>query len=99
MSLDNIIFIDSYPKIDLHGYDRQTARVAINDFVKEQHKLKNYIIVIVHGIGSGILLSTTKNVLNKNRLVKDYKTFYYNQGCTVVELERWLNYLYMLLFT
>lgn len=88
MSLDNIIFIDSYPKIDLHGYDRQTARVAINDFVKEQHKLKNYIIVIVHGIGSGILLSTTKNVLNKNRLVKDYKTFYYNQGCTVVELER-----------
>lgn len=88
MSLDNIIFIDSYPKIDLHGYDRQTARVAINDFVKEQHKLKNYIIVIVHGIGSGILLSTTKNVLNKNKLVKDYKTFYYNQGCTVVELER-----------
>ena len=86
MHLDNVVFIDSFPKLDLHGFDRETARVAIGDFVKEQSKLKQDIIVIVHGIGSGILLETTKKVLKNNKLVRDYKTFYYNQGCTIVEL-------------
>lgn len=86
MHLDNVVFIDSFPKLDLHGFDRQTARVAIEDFLKEQKKLKKEIVVIVHGIGSGILFETTKQVLQKNKIVSDYKTFYYNQGCTVVEL-------------
>lgn len=88
MSLNSIIFIDSYPKLDLHGYDRESARVAIEDFIKEQYKLKKTIIVIVHGIGSGILFDTTKRVLKQHKLVHDYKTFYYNQGCTVIELIR-----------
>ena len=29
------IFLDNLPKIDLHGYDRESARVMVNDFVDE----------------------------------------------------------------
>ena len=41
MELKDIIFIDNLRKIDLHGFDRETARVETNDFVRENKKLKN----------------------------------------------------------
>ncbi len=87
MNLDSVIFIDSYPKLDLHGYDRETARVAINDFINENLKLKNSIIVIVHGVGTGIIRTTTKETLKNNMNVIDHKTYYYNDGCTIVSLK------------
>ena len=40
-SLGSLLFIDNYPKLDLHGYDRETARVAINDFIRDNKKMKN----------------------------------------------------------
>lgn len=86
MSLNDLVFIDNLPKLDLHGFDRETARVAINDFVNDNYKLKQKFIVIVHGIGSGILRNTTNEVLKRNKKVNQYKTFYYNNGCTIVEL-------------
>ena len=50
MTLNDVIFVDNLPKIDLHGLDRDTARVLINDFIQENYKLKQNIFVIVHGI-------------------------------------------------
>ena len=35
MNLSDIIFINNLPNLDLHGYDRETARVAINDFIND----------------------------------------------------------------
>lgn len=87
MNLDEVIFIDSYPKLDLHGYDRDTARVAINDFINDNVKMKNDIILIVHGVGTGVLRKETSLVLSKNKHVLEYKTYYYNNGCTIVKLE------------
>lgn len=86
MTLNDVVLIEHYPKLDLHGYDRGTARVAILDFVKENRKLKQEIFVIVHGIGSGVLRETTKQVLSKNRNVLEFKTYYYNNGCTIVRI-------------
>lgn len=86
MELKEVIFIDSYPKIDLHGLDRETARVMVNDFIKENIKLKNEIVVIIHGIGSGILRKTVNDTLRKNRNVSEFKTFYNNPGSTVVKI-------------
>ena len=87
MTLDNVVFIEQYPKIDLHGYDRETARVAINDFISDNYKLKQEIFVIIHGIGSGILRKTTNDTLKQNKKVIEFKTFYYNQGCTLVRID------------
>lgn len=85
--LNEIIFVDTYPKLDLHGYDRDSARVAINDFIIDNHKMKNELLTIIHGRGTGILKEETKNTLKKNPLVIDYKIHYFNEGCTIVQIK------------
>lgn len=86
MNINEIIFTESLPKIDLHGLDRDTARVYTNDFIKENIKLKNQFIVIIHGIGSGILKKEVHNTLSKNKNVIEYKTIYNNNGSTIVKI-------------
>lgn len=86
MSLNSIIFYDRFPKLDLHGYDTQTAVVAINDFIRDNQKMRNEVIVIVHGNGSGILRKVTDLTLKKNRNVLEYKGIIGNTGCTVVRI-------------
>lgn len=87
MHLNEVIFIDSFPKLDLHGENSETARVLINDFIRDNVVQKNNLLCIVHGVGSGILRKTTKETLSKHKKVLDFKTYYYNQGCTIVEIE------------
>ena len=33
MNIDSYMMFGNLPSIDLHGYDRDSARVAINDFI------------------------------------------------------------------
>lgn len=87
MNLNDLIFIDSLPSLDLHGFDRETARVAINDFINDNIKMKNKFIVIIHGIGSGILKETTQSVLSKNKKVIEFKIHPFNIGCTLVNVD------------
>ena len=77
MSIDDLIFIDNLPKIDLHSLDREISRVLINDFIKDNIKLKHQFIVII----------TTSEVLKQNKNVIEYKTFYNNTGCTIAKIK------------
>ena len=86
MTLNDVVFIDNLPTLDLHGYDRVTAHIMINDFVKENHLLKNSVIVIVHGIGSGVIYKETQETLRRNKLVAEFKTYYHNNGCTIAQI-------------
>ena len=81
------IFLNRYPSIDLHGFDRDSARVAVNDFVDENIFLKNEMIVIIHGIGTGIVKREVHEALRVNKKVLEYKTDNFNSGCTVVKLK------------
>lgn len=81
------ILRSNLPTLDLHGVDRETARVMINDFIKENVKLKEDTLLIVHGIGSGILREATSQTLRKNRQVMDFGIHYFNSGCTVVRIK------------
>lgn len=81
------IFLERYPKIDLHGYDRDSARMGTNDFINENIILGNDTIVIIHGIGQGIVKQEVHNVLKNNKKVKEYKTDNFNSGCTIVKLD------------
>ena len=85
-SINDIIYIDSLPTIDLHGYDRIYARLKVSEFINDNLKLKNEFIVIVHGIGSGILKYEIHNLLSKIKNIVDFKVFYNNVGCTIVQL-------------
>lgn len=82
----NDIFIKRFPTLDLHGYDRDGARVALEDFIIDNIKLRKRDLVIVHGIGLGILRREVHNTLKNNKYVLDYKLHVYNSGCTIVKL-------------
>ena len=75
-------------ELDLHGLDRDYARILINEFINDSYKLKREKVVIVHGIGTGILRKTTSETLKKNKYVDSYKTDYFNAGATVVVLKK-----------
>ena len=80
------IFLKNLPSIDLHGYDRETARVATEDFVDENIKLKNNKILIIHGRGLGIVRDSVHSVLSRRKEVTKYHTDNLNYGCTIVYL-------------
>lgn len=87
MELSETMFIQNLPFIDLHGYDRDSARVAIEDFIIINYNLSNEKIVIIHGVGEGILRKTTQEILKKNKYVKEFAICYNNPGSTVVRLK------------
>lgn len=87
MTLNEVIFIDNLPTLDLHGYDIETATVAILDFIRDNIKLKNEVVVIVTGVGSGIIRKTTHEVLRKHKNVLDFKVHYLNEGATIVRVK------------
>ncbi len=78
--------LNKYPQIDVHGETRNTIYPVIKEFVNDNLKLKNEIIIIVHGKGTGILRSEIHYYLKKMKEVKSYHLDYWNQGLTVVEL-------------
>lgn len=86
MKKTNDIFLDILPSIDLHGFDRESARVATSDFILENKILNNKELVIIHGIGEGIIKKTVHYELSKNKDVLEYKVANNNIGCTIVKI-------------
>ncbi len=79
---------NNLPSLDLHGIDRDYARILINDFINDNYKIKNTKVVIIHGIGTGIIRKTTQETLKKNNLVEEYKIDNFNPGMTVVTIKK-----------
>lgn len=87
------IFLDSLPKVDLHGFDKESARVMTNDFVKEAFILNYSKIVIIHGIGTGIVKKSVHTALSKNKFVESYNISPFNIGCTIVTIKHERKYI------
>ena len=87
-----ITLYDNLPTIDLHGVDRDYARILINDFINDHYKIKDEKVIIIHGNGTGIIKKTTQEVLKRNKLVEKYKIDNFNPGMTVVTIRKkpWL---------
>lgn len=81
------IFLKGLPQLDLHGYDRESAKVAISDFILENLILGKNKLIIIHGKGQGILKSTVKDVLDKDKRIKTFYIGAFNNGITIVELK------------
>lgn len=84
----NDIFLDRLPKIDLHGYDRDSSRVMVNDFIYEAFLMGYDEVVIIHGIGGGIVKKTVHEALKKNKMVLSFWVDFMNNGCTVVKINK-----------
>ncbi len=87
MELNEIIFVDNLPSIDLHGFDTAYANIKINEFINDNIKMKNEIISIIHGRGTGKLKEQTHKTLKNNKNVLDYKLFFNNVGTTIAKLD------------
>ncbi|MDD3187769.1 MAG: Smr/MutS family protein [Bacilli bacterium] len=83
-NLNSVVFPDSLPSLDLHGYDRDYAKLMVKDFINDNIKQKIETFTIIHGNGSGILKRATHDVLRKNSNVLEYKINCFNSGCTIV---------------
>lgn len=87
MELKEVIFTSNLPSIDLHGLDRNTARVKTLEFINDNKCMKNEIICIVHGIGSGVVKEEVHSTLKRSKDVLDYKLSFNNTGCTIVKIK------------
>lgn len=80
-------FLVNLPHLDLHGEYVDSAIVLVDDFIKDNIKLRNYKIVIIHGKGSSILKNAIHEYLKKDRRVDNYYLDI-NIGQTIVELKK-----------
>ena len=55
--IDNYMLYNNLPSIDLHGMDRVFAIIKVKEFINDNYKLNNKLILIIHGKGSYILKS------------------------------------------
>ena len=79
---------NNLPTLDLHGIDREYARLLIKEFVEDNYHLKNEKVIIIHGIGTGIIRKETQDVLRKISIVDSFKIDNFNSGMTIVIIKK-----------
>lgn len=79
--------LNKYPKIDVHGETTDTVVFVVNDFIKDNYKMKNKYIVIIHGKGTGILRKKVHEILKNNMYVEKYALDVMNIGQTIIKLK------------
>lgn len=84
--IDNYMLFNNLPTIDLHGENRINAIIRLDEFINDNIKLKNKLIVVIHGIGEGILKNEIHKYLRKDKRIKEFKLNVFNKGLTIIEL-------------
>ena len=69
------------PSIDLHGFDRDYAKICIKDFVMDNYKLKKEKVAIIHGIGTGILRKAQNLLKSKLRKIEEKRARLARKSC------------------
>ena len=77
-------FTVSKPHLDLHGENQDSASFLIKVFVKDNIKLDNKELVIIHGKGKNILKNKTHQTLKETKEIKRYFIDPNNDGQTIV---------------
>ena len=73
--------------LDLHGEVTSMIEVIVNEFIQDNYRLKNKMVIIIHGKSTNILTKEVHQVLAKNKYVKTFKLNNWNLGETIVELD------------
>lgn len=85
--IDNyMLYYKNLPKLDLHGENRYSAKVLVEEFLNDNKKLGNNLVIVIHGQGLGILKKSLYDYLKKNKMVKNYRLNFNNPGETIIEL-------------
>ena len=81
------MYLSSIRSIDLHGMDRITAKITVDEFINDLIRLREKEGVIVHGIGTGVLRKEVSEYLRHDRRVLEYRLDFMNPGCTIIKLK------------
>ena len=81
------MFNSSSPVLNVHGETTDTVVFFLNDFIKDNVKLGNTYVGIIHGRSSNILRNRVHEVLRKNKDVDSYRLDIWNPGLTIVKLK------------
>ncbi len=84
--INNYMMYKNLPTLDLHGCNRYDSAIKVKEFINDNYKLNNKLLIIIHGKGTGTLKEEVHKYLKINKLVKDYKIDIFNEGSTIVEL-------------
>jgi dsDNA-specific endonuclease/ATPase MutS2 len=82
-----VLVTSKTPHLDLHGEIEAMVEALIIEFINDNVKMRNDIIVIVHGKSTGILTKKTHEVLKNNKNVLEFKLDNWNIGQTIVKLK------------
>ena len=80
-------FTIRFPRKDIHGETTKTCIAVIESFIKDNLKLKEKNIIIIHGKGTGALRKATHNYLKNHKKVLKYYINGLNDGETIIELD------------
>ena len=75
------------PKIDLHGEEVAVVYALVNEFIKDNYKMGNKELVIIHGKSTNILTKEVHSVLKNNKVVQEFYLNNWNLGETIVKLK------------
>lgn len=81
-----MIVTSKTPVLDLHGEISAMVEVLLNQFISDNIKMRNSVILVVHGKSSNILRNEVHRILKINKKVKQFKIDNWNLGQTIVEL-------------
>ena len=81
-----MIVTSKTPSLDLHGEIASMVEVLVNEFIYDNYKMKNKVVVVIHGKSTNILTRKVHEVLKNNIYVKEYKLDNWNLGQTIIEL-------------
>ncbi len=84
--IDNYMLYKKLPILDLHGCNRYEAKILVDEFINDNIKLKNHLIIIIHGKGLNILKTEINKYLKTNKKVIAFKIDVFNDGQTIVEI-------------
>ncbi len=82
-----LILTSKTPKLDLHEEIVTMVNSLVTEFIKDNYKMGEKVVRIVHGKSTNILTREVHLVLSKNKLIKEYSLNRWNLGETIVVIK------------
>ena len=81
------MFNSHSPVLNVHGETCDTVVYFLESFIRDNVKLGNVYIGVIHGRSSNILRNRVHELLKKNRYVDFFRIDIWNPGMTIIKLK------------
>ena len=81
------MFNSHSPVLNVHGETCDTVVYFLESFIRDNVKLGNVYIGVIHGRSSNILRNRVHGLLKKNHNVDSFRIDIWNPGMTIIKLK------------